>query len=294
MSDNTVLDRQDVAAKKNTVKIPRDNVAVYDPSIDVPSVDAPAQDRSPYLVKRLLETNERNLFNHVKFNLVKQQIDALRIATPKVLDIGCGLQVAHSYLSDLNLECQYFGVDYEPNFSPGAVVDLLNIDANPPELPWAPDVVLMLDVLEHLHEDITELDKIVASIKNNVCAPESIMIFTLPQMYRLDRFKLSHLHYPEHKIRLTQQEWVQVIEPHFEIESVRGFGYLSVIPYLPMASKRYTPDNRLGKLFNYLRGHFFEWGPFKPIDLWLSKMLGGIPGIKQFSNDINIVARPRK
>lgn len=294
MSDNTVLDRQDVEAKKITLKTPPANEAVNDPGTIVSSVDAPKQDRSPYLVKRLLETNERNLFNHVKFNLVKQQIDTLGLDTPRVLDIGCGLQVAHSYLTDLNLECQYFGVDYEPNFSPGAVVDLLNISDNPPELPWSPDVVLMLDVLEHLHEDTNELDKIVASIKNHLCAPDSTMIFTLPQMYRLDRFKLPHLHYPEHKIRLTQQEWVQVIEPHFEIESVKGFGYLSVIPYLPMASKRYTPDNRLGKLFNYLRGHFFEWGPFKPIDLWLSKMLGGIPGIKQFSNDIIIVARPRK
>jgi len=151
----------------------------------------------------------------------------------------------------------------------------------------------MLDVLEHLHEDTVELDKIVSSLKN-LCASNSTMIFTLPQMYRLDRFKLSHLHYPEHKIRLTQEEWVKVIEPHFEIESVRGFGYLSVIPYLPMASKRYRPDNRLGKLFNYLRGSFFEWGPFKPIDLWLSKMLGRVPGIKNYSNDIIIVARPRK
>jgi len=245
MSDNTVLDRQEVTERKIKLTAKSYEAAVNDPSIETPSVDsasvatpntdAPVQDRSPYLVKRLLETNERNLFNHVKFNLVKQQIDQLGIDTPRVLDIGCGLQVAHSYLTDLNLKCPYLGVDYEPNFSPGAVVDLLNIE-----------------------------------------------------------FKLPHLHYPEHKIRLTQQEWVQIIAAHFDIEFVRGFGYLSVIPYLPMASKRYTPDNRLGKMFNYLRGRFFEWGPFKPIDLGLSKILGRIPGIKNFSNDIIIVARPRK
>jgi len=113
MSDNTVLDRQDVEAKKITLKTPPANEAVNDPGTIVSSVDAPKQDRSPYLVKRLLETNERNLFNHVKFNLVKQQIDTLGLDTPRVLDIGCGLQVAHSYLTDLNLECQYFGVDYD-------------------------------------------------------------------------------------------------------------------------------------------------------------------------------------
>lgn len=250
-------------------------------------------DRSPYLVKRLLETNERNLFNHVKFNLVKRQIDRLGLAEPRIVDVGCGLQVAHSYLSSLNLRCKYFGIDYEPNFHPDAVVDLLNIKDSDVEFPWSPDVILMLDVLEHLHEDIDELGKIVKDL--SLLTPKgSTMIFTLPQMYRLDRFKLPHLHYPEHKIRLTQQEWSTLIGQHFNIRSVSGFGYLSVIPYLPMASKRYLPNNRLGKLFHYLRSDFFEWSPFKPTDLALSSALGNLPWVNSFANDIMVIATPKR
>jgi len=250
-------------------------------------------DRSPYLVQRLIETNERNLFNHVKFNLVKREIDRLGLAEPGVVDIGCGLQVAHTYLSSLNLKCKYFGIDYEPNFHPDAVVDLLNSKECYPEFPWEPDVLLMLDVLEHLHEDIDELGKIVKNI-SSLTPIGSTIIFTLPQMYRLDRFKLPHLHYPEHKIRLTQKEWSTLIGEHFTIRSVSGFGYLSVIPYLPMLSKSYQPDNRLGKMFSYMRNDLFEWSPLKPVDLVLSQMLGRIPWVNSFANDIMIIATPKR
>ncbi|MBX2823854.1 MAG: class I SAM-dependent methyltransferase [Gammaproteobacteria bacterium] len=254
---------------------------------------APDSDRSPYLVQRLIETKERNLFNHVKFNLVKREIDKLGLSKPRIADIGCGLQVAHTYLSSLDLKCDYFGIDYEPNFHPDAVVDLLDIKGSNLEFPWSPDVLLMLDVLEHLHEDERALQEIVHSL--STLAPSgSTMIFTLPQMYRLDRFKLQHLHYPEHKIRLTQREWTHLIGKHFTIRSVSGFGFLSVIPYLPMASKRYTPDNKLGKLFNYLRGKFFEYPAFKPTDLVLSKALGQIPLINGLANDIMIIATPKR
>ncbi|MBX2885572.1 MAG: class I SAM-dependent methyltransferase [Granulosicoccus sp.] len=262
-------------------------------TVSVPSIadDGNRTDRSPYLVQRLIETNERNLFNHVKFNLVKQKIDQLGCSKPRVLDIGCGLQVAHKYLASLGLQFDYFGVDYEPNFNPDAVVDLLNFGTNPPSLPWAPDVILMLDVLEHLHEDVNELDKILKNI-GKICAANTTMIFTLPQMYRLDRFKLKHLHYPEHKIRLEQPEWVELVNRNFTVESVQGFGFLSVIPYLPMASKHFKPENMLGRLFQYLRGNVCEWAPLKPIDLWLSQGLGHLPGVKNYSNDILLVVKP--
>ena len=250
------------------------------------------QVRSPYLVKRLTETSERNLFSHVKFHCVKAEIERLGLAHANVLDVGCGLQVARRYLADLGIEMSYFGIDYEAGFSPDAVVDLLALEGQSPELPWQPDVLIMLDVLEHLHEDKAVLEKILCRIKN-LCPPSAKLILTLPQMYRLDRFKLPHLHYPEHKIRLTQREWCELVETHFSIERVRGFGVLSVVPYLPMASSKYTPENRLGRLFSYLRGTFFEWPPFKPVDLFLSRVLGRIPWLNTFTNDILIVANPR-
>jgi len=249
-------------------------------------------DRSPYLVNRLLESEDRNLFNHVKFHLLKQELCKLEPAVPKVLDIGCGLQVARKYLDDLETSVDYFGIDYEHRFEPDAVVDLLAPVNLAEELPWSPDVVLMLDVLEHLHESEAMLSAVVSDIVSNL-PPQCTVIISLPQMYRLDRFNLSHLHYPEHKIRLTQAQWLSVLEKSLEIRSVQGLGYLSVLPFLPMASKRYRNDNGLGKLFNLLRHRVFEWKPFKPMDLALSNSLGKLGAFKTLSNDIMIVAKPK-
>jgi len=250
-------------------------------------------ERSPYLVKRLLEIEEKNLFSHVKFNLVKSRIELLNKKEPKILDVGCGLQVARRYLNNLGLSFDYIGVDYESKFSPDRVVDLNHALDLTATLPWEPDVVLALDVLEHLHEDVTKLDTVVSNLAASL-PTTCTAIITLPQMYRLDRFKPRHLHYPEHKIRLTQNEWRDVLSNHFDITYTQGVGYLSVIPYLVMASRRYKPDNRLGSLFNYLRGNLFEFGPLKPIDLMLSNTLGKTGPLKHISNDILFVATPKR
>jgi len=250
-------------------------------------------DRSPYLVQRLLETRDENLFNHVKFSLVKDAIDGLGLQRPRVLDIGCGLQVARTYLDRLELDMDYFGVDYEPRFGPDAVIDLLRPETTTGVLPWAPEVILALDVLEHLHEDPAVLRDTIERLAS-ITPAGATLIVTLPQMYRLDRFKLPHLHYPEHKVRLTRQEWRRLLEHGFRIDDERGLGYLSVLPYLPMASRRYRPDNRLGRLFDRLRGRTFEWGPLKPVDLWLSRTLGRVPWLKGVSNDVLFIASSKR
>lgn len=286
------------ARKKQTSDGPVSNLPVSD-HLDFkrsnarPGASDISQDRSPYLVNRLLETSNQNLFNHVKFHLVKQAIDKLQIERPRILDVGCGLQVSRQYLEALKLDFQYFGIDYEARFQPDAIVDLEDLSGLEDTLPWKPDVVLALDVLEHLNEDPEELKKVVSNIRS-IVGDDTTLIVTLPQLYRLDRFKLPHLHYPEHKIRLTQSEWREIIEPQFDIKTVQGLGFLSVIPYLPMWSKHYRPDNRLGALFNYLRGSFFEWSPFKPADLFLSNTLGKWKPLKTLSNDILFVASPKK
>lgn len=248
--------------------------------------------RSPYLVQRLLETPDVNLFSHVKFTLVKRWIDDLGLERPRVLDVGCGLGVARRYLESFGLDMEYFGVDYEEGFGPDAVVDLLAEEPLADVLPWTPNVVLALDVLEHLHEDAAELGRVVRRL--SAALPRTTrVIFTLPQMYRLDRFKLSHLHYPEHKIRLEQHEWRAVLETGFDIREVQGLGYLSVLPYLPMASRAYTPENVLGRAFTKLRSDVFEWGPLKPADTILSNTLGRFKPLQTLSNDILFVAAPR-
>ena len=280
-SANTALAEPNTAAEQNT----RPHIAPRNSSCAGPVV------RSGYLVERLFQTPENNLFNYVKFNLVNQHISATGIKIPRIMDIGCGLQVARSFLGALNQNLTYFGIDYEPTFKPDAVVDLNQSGALDTPMDWAPDVVMLLDVLEHLHDNEEDLGRVVEHVARSMPA-DARLIITVPQWYRLDRFKLSHLHYPEHKIRLTQAEWRRVIEQHFTITDTQGVGYLSIIPYLPMALRRYTPDNALGQLFKRLRSTTFEKRWIKPLDLFLSNTLGRIKPFKSLSNDILFVAVP--
>lgn len=248
--------------------------------------------RSGYLVERLFNTPENNLFNYVKFNLVNDHIKAAGHQLPRIMDIGCGLQVARRFLNALNPSIQYFGIDYEPTFEPDAVVDLNKAGALEAPMDWQPDVVMLLDVLEHLHEDTEDLGQVVKHVADTM-PNNARAIITVPQLYRLDRFKLAHLHYPEHKIRLTQAQWRGILEAHFDIHEVQGVGYLSVLPYLPMAFRRYTPENALGRLFTHLRSSTFEKRWLKPLDLFLSRTLGKVGLLKTLSNDILFVATPK-
>lgn len=248
--------------------------------------------RSDYLVNRLFSTKENNLFNYVKFHMVSSALQKYAAPHPKVLDIGCGLQVARTFLNALLPSHDYFGVDYEEAFQPDAVVDLFDSDSLELAVPAQVDAVLALDVLEHLTDDIPLLEESIGNIARNT-PDNAIVIVTLPQMYRLDRLKLAHLHYPEHKIRRTQQEWLGSLEKHFDILEVRGLGFLSVLPYLPMLSKKYSPENRLGKLFLHLRSKTFEHKLLKPADLFLSNTFGRIPGVNRWTNDFLVIARPK-
>ena len=248
--------------------------------------------RSGYLVERLFETPENNLFNYVKFHLVSQHIRHMNSHCPHIMDIGCGLQVAKRFLAALIDDIEYFGVDYEPTFQPDEVVDLNRPAALDTSMKWNPNVVMLLDVLEHLHDNKEDLRKVLEHVASSM-PKDAQLIVTVPQLYRLDRFKLKHLHYPEHKIRLTQQEWHTLISEHFDIKTVQGVGYLSVIPYLPMLSRRYQPGNALGRLFSHLRSITFEKRWMKPVDLFLSNTLGRLPWFKSMSNDILFVATPR-
>ena len=249
--------------------------------------------KSEYLLNRLFNTPENNLFNYVKFHLVSQHIKRAGIACPRIMDIGCGLKVANRFLSEIGGKIHYFGIDYESGFQPDAVVDINQAGSLKGPMTWSPDVIMLLDVLEHLHDNQNDLERVIEHV--SLTMPDNArVIITVPQLYRLDRFKLDHLYYPEHKIRLTQKEWRTLIEKHFHIQSTQGVGYLSVLPYLPMFSNRYTPDNALGRLFSHLRSHTFEKPWLKPVDLFISNTLGRLPLFKSISNDILFVATSRR
>merc|ERR1719464_2326666 len=109
-----------------------------------------------------------------------------------------------------------------------------------------------------------------------------MILAAVPQLYRLDRLKLSHLHYPEHQIRFQLDEWTSIVRQGGGvaiISEIRGIGYYtSCLPYLPMLSPWYCDDNGHRKLFRYLRGTVFEWEPLKRAVIFLTSLLRRIQG----------------
>ena len=245
---------------------------------------------SPYLVQRYRSQNDENLFNHVKFHLITDALRQHAPASPALLDLGCADQLARRYLTRLGNSFRYCGVDYEVAFEPDIVGDLRDPEHIAPRLPWAPDVILLLDVLEHLDGRESDILQVLQTCRS-ILPPGGLVLVTVPQMYRLDRFKLPHLHYEEHKVRLRQEEWLELLSCELEVFETRGVGFLSVLPHLVMFSRRYRDDNVLGRLFRHLRGKTLERSALRRIDLWLSRACGSRPSLRQWANDVLFVCR---
>ena len=249
-----------------------------------------AKAHSSYLVDRLSNRSDENIFNYVKFRMIADVLRERCTRRPKVLDLGCANRLAMRYLQRLGVDMAYCGVDYESELEPDLVADLRAPEAIERRLPWRPEVVLLLDVLEHLdgrEDDIRRvLDATVALLPAG-----GLVIVTLPQMYRLDRFKLSHLHYPEHKIRLRQEEWRALLAERLQVERAHGLGYVSVLPYLVMFHEGYREDNYLGRTFRFLRERAVEGEVLRRVDHALTRRFGGGRALREWSNDVLFVCR---
>ncbi|WP_422374311.1 class I SAM-dependent methyltransferase [Roseibium sp.] len=249
---------------------------------------------SEYLVKKLSNA-QRNLYGTVKFDVVSRQIRdwaAELDRPPRILDIGCSTSISRDYLAETGLEFDYCGADYEAAFEPDIVLDATRLSEHRNELPWRPDVITLLDVLEHLPGQGPAIESVMRQC-GEVVAPGGLILAVVPQLYRLDRLKLKHLHYPEHHVRMTLAEWSGIIARAVTIEAVHGVGYLSCLPYLPMFSPWYEEHNRHGKLFHHLRGKTFEWGPLKPLEKGLTRSLGRLPGFRGWCNSSLLVCRAK-
>lgn len=249
---------------------------------------------SQYLVKKL-SNSKPNLYGTVKFDVVSREIrkwagDLDR--APRILDIGCSTSISKNYLAETGLEFEYCGADYEAAFQPDIVLDATKLTDHKEDLPWRPDVITMLDVLEHLPGQANDIESVMRQCCE-VVAPGGLVLAVVPQLYRLDRLKLKHLHYPEHQVRYTLKEWADIIGKAASIESVHGIGYLSCLPYMPMLSPFYKEDNKHGKLFYHLRGKTFEWGPLKPAEKALTRTLGRLPGMRGWCNSSLLVCKAK-
>jgi hypothetical protein len=258
---------------------------------DVHAAETP---HSPYLVARLAG-QKPNLYGSVKFAMVSREIRALGRKLgrpPRVLDLGCSTSISRHYLEMNGLDFEYCGVDYEAAFDPDIVMDVRDLYHQRAALPWTPDVIMLLDVLEHLPGKTPDIEAVMAACGALIPA-HGLILVVVPQLYRLDRLKLSHLHYPEHHVRMTLGEWREIVSRRTRIDRVRGVGYLSCLSYAPMLSPWYREDNAWGDAFRFLRGRLFEWGPFRPAERALTAALGRTPGFKGWCNSSLLICRGR-
>ncbi len=268
---------------------PRAAEAAADAAVAGPG---PETEHSPYLVARL-SGQKPNLYGSVKFAIVSREIRALarRLGrAPRILDLGCSTSISRHYLEQNGLDFEYCGVDYEAAFAPDLVMDVRELAERRAELPWTPDVIMLLDVLEHLPGKARDIETVLRAC-DALAPPHALILVVVPQLYRLDRLKLGHLHYPEHQVRMTLGEWRAIVARATRIERIRGIGYLSCLPYLPMLSPWYRETNAWGRAFHLLRGKVFEWGPLKPAERALTAMLGRAPGLKGWANSTLMICR---
>ncbi|HKK51520.1 MAG TPA: methyltransferase domain-containing protein [Myxococcota bacterium] len=247
---------------------------------------------SPYLVQKLAG-QKQNLYGWVKFRIVADKIRQLGEELgrpPRILDLGCSTSISREYLEDNDLEFEYCGVDYEATFDPDIVMDVRELYAQRHRLPWTPDVIMLLDVLEHLPGQERDIRTVMRECHRLI--PEHGMVMVIvPQLYRLDRLKLAHLTYPEHEVRFTLKEWSGIISRVTNIEKVEGIGYLSCLPYLPMLSPWYREDNAHGRFFRWLRGTAFEWGPLRAAEVAVTKAMARLGILKGWCNSSLLICK---
>jgi SAM-dependent methyltransferase len=234
-----------------------------------------------YLVKAY-ENSGPCLYSRTLFDFISENLKGIKDEV-RILDLGCADGRAERILKQ-KLAIKYFGIDIDPGFGPHYVADIKNVEECLKASPFEQDIILLTDVLEHLKEGETDIHDFLSKLSQHA-SPDSEIFITLPQMYRLDALKPSHLHYPEHKVRFQASEWISILSKYFHIKEITGVSYVSVLPYLIMFNRFYREDNILGKIFKFsrtaLRGQrIFEF------DSKLTKHLGKHPFFIPFSNSV--------
>ncbi len=248
--------------------------------------------QSQYLV-RAYSSSKNSLYSHTVFRVIADyQKKENKIC--KVLDLGCADGRARELLVNYGLEISdYCGVDYNRSFNPMIVDDIRNVDNYLKKVPFSPNVVLITDVLEHLEKGRIDIDIFLHDLKSRL--PKDCIVYTTaPQMYRLDRFKLSYLHYPEHTVRMSLAEWKEIISKHISIEQTLGAGYVSVLPYLLMFLPNYKEDKILGKIFKKVRSLISAQKSLYEVDYYLSKTLGKREAFVDLANSVVLVCKNKE
>lgn len=230
--------------------------------------------------------SSQSLYSRMLFRNLVAMMKEKQIQFPKVLDLGCADSRGRGLLEKYwGSNFEYFGVDIDENFQPNHVADIRDVKRIFEEINFKPDIILLNDVLEHFDNGKQDIENFLAGIVKH--APKDSLIYiTVPQIYRLDCFKLPHLHYPEHQVRFTSIEWASLVGRNFEIQKTQTASYLTGLPYWLMLSSRYRDNNTLGKTFKYIRNKMNRYQWLEQLDQYFVTKWGGNPLLYSLSNGL--------
>jgi SAM-dependent methyltransferase len=233
-----------------------------------------------------------SLYSHTVFNFIGERLRSFNEPL-RILDLGCADGRSKELLLKTGAHiADYYGVDSNANFCPSFVGDIRDVSSYIGLIPFTPNVILITDVLEHFENGTVDIKSFLKKIQKDL-STDCLIFITVPQMYRLDRFKLAHLHYTEHKVRFTLYEWTSLLTDHLRIIDTHGIGYLSVLPYLVMFVPSYKEDGILGHVFLKTRKILSSFPILRKIDLHLTNVIGKGRHFEGLSNSVLLVCRTK-
>ncbi len=241
---------------------------------------------------RVYENSKDSLYSHTVFQILSNLINS-HFVNAKILDLGCADKRSSRLLTNYGLQISnYCGVDHNSGFSPDIESDVRDLSIYYERIDFAPNVILITDVLEHLDGGIEDIQKFLKELSAKISTDTKVYI-SAPQMYRLDRLKLKHLFYPEHKVRLKLEEWQKIIFQDFEVEQLIGVGYISVLPYLIMFLSFYNENGWTGAVFKKIRSLLSKSVTIRQLDYFLSNRSKGCLFFCRLANSVLFVCRKK-
>jgi SAM-dependent methyltransferase len=133
-----------------------------------------------------------------------------------ILDIGCGYMPHYVFFRERLSFKNYIGIDWENSpHSSGNVDFFMNLN-QPLDIKGEFDFILLMDVLEHLHD----IDTVLGSLKNNLTQNGKIFI-TIPFYYWIHEAPYDYNRYTIYQLKYRLESYGFKVDNY---EIVGGFG----------------------------------------------------------------------
>ena len=249
------------------------------------------ESRNAALQPHLQKNPYRTLYAHVKYKTTAQIVSnyyfkrqnekpSLKLTA---LDLGCSVQMLRRHLTQSVRDLRYFGVDSLPMIYPDILCDVSSPAIDQAFESVSPDVVVALDLLPELHDTSEQLSRTLSRWLRAMENKPSLYVFTIPECYESD----------EHRLKLTSEQWLNLLEEKFIIEDIQAIGFLSALPYWAKKTLALKPNGLTHRTLKVLRDPLYDSHLLQTLELTLTRALRRVRVLRRFSHTIVVTAHPR-